>query len=67
MHTATRTERDALGNFDVPASALYGIQTARAVANVPISGLHARDDAALGRVLAPEAMTTPGLPGEDGQ
>jgi aspartate ammonia-lyase len=36
---ATRTERDALGEFAVPATALYGIQTARAVANFPVSGL----------------------------
>jgi fumarate hydratase class II len=34
-----RTERDALGPFDVPADAWFGIQTARARANFPISGL----------------------------
>jgi fumarate hydratase class II len=34
-----RTERDALGPFDVPADAWYGIQTARARANFPISGM----------------------------
>lgn len=35
----TRTERDPLGALDVPAEALYGVQTARAVQNFPISGL----------------------------
>ncbi|MCC6418912.1 MAG: class II fumarate hydratase [Gemmataceae bacterium] len=34
-----RTERDALGDYPVPADAYYGIDTARAVANFPISGL----------------------------
>src|SRR6266536_2288199 len=34
-----RTERDPLGEKPVPATALYGIQTARAVENFPISGL----------------------------
>jgi fumarate hydratase, class II len=37
--TDTRTERDPLGEKAVPASALYGIQTLRAVENFPISGL----------------------------
>jgi aspartate ammonia-lyase len=35
---ATRTERDSLGALEVPADAYYGVQTARAVANFPISG-----------------------------
>jgi aspartate ammonia-lyase len=35
---ATRQERDPLGTLDVPAEALYGIQTLRAVQNFPISG-----------------------------
>jgi fumarate hydratase class II/aspartate ammonia-lyase len=34
----TRTEHDSLGSFEVPADALYGAQTARALANFPISG-----------------------------
>lgn len=37
--TTTRTERDPLGTLDVPADALYGIQTLRALRNFPISGL----------------------------
>ena len=35
----TRTERDPLGERAVPADAYYGIQTARALENFPISGL----------------------------
>lgn len=37
--TGTRIERDSMGEMDVPASALYGATTARAVQNFPISGL----------------------------
>src|SRR5512138_530294 len=39
--TSTRIERDTMGEVRVPASALYGAQTARAVENFPISGLRA--------------------------
>jgi aspartate ammonia-lyase len=35
----TRIEKDPLGEKPVPADALYGIQTVRAVENFPISGL----------------------------
>jgi len=35
----TRTEKDLLGDKDVPANAFYGIQTARALENFPISGI----------------------------
>ncbi|MGQ9879619.1 MAG: class II fumarate hydratase [Armatimonadota bacterium] len=34
-----RTERDSLGEVRVPADALYGAQTQRAVENFPISGI----------------------------
>ena len=34
-----RTERDSLGEMQVPADALYGSQTQRAVENFPISGI----------------------------
>ena len=37
-----RTERDSLGEHQVPAEAYYGIQTARALENFPISGLRAQ-------------------------
>ncbi len=36
-----RVERDTMGEVTVPARALYGAQTARALANFPISGLTA--------------------------
>src|SRR5215211_6821780 len=39
MSVATRTEKDPLGQLEVPAEALYGVQTLRAVQNFPISGL----------------------------
>ena len=35
----TRREKDPLGPLDVPAEALYGVQTLRAKQNFPISGL----------------------------
>ncbi len=38
---STRVEKDSLGHKEVPAHAYYGIQTARAVENYPISGLRA--------------------------
>ncbi|MBB3228890.1 fumarate hydratase class II [Luteibacter sp. Sphag1AF] len=37
--TKYRTERDSMGELKVPASALYGAQTQRAVDNFPVSGL----------------------------
>jgi len=39
MAEAFRGERDTMGEMRVPADALYGAQTARAVENFPISGL----------------------------
>ncbi len=36
----TRTETDSMGEMHVPAAAYYGAQTARALENFPISGLH---------------------------
>ncbi|HWI41155.1 MAG TPA: aspartate ammonia-lyase, partial [Verrucomicrobiae bacterium] len=41
---ATRTEKDTLGTVEVPQEAYYGAQTARAVANFPISGLPPHPD-----------------------
>src|SRR5688500_16061604 len=35
--TAFRTERDTMGEMQVPADALYGASTARAVYNSPVS------------------------------
>ncbi len=37
--TNYRTEKDSLGELQVPADALYGVQTQRAVLNFPISGM----------------------------
>jgi fumarate hydratase, class II len=47
-----RTERDSLGEMQVPADALYGAQTQRAVENLPISNLRfsRRFIAALGTI-----------------
>ena len=39
-----RTERDPLGELEVPAEAYYGVQTMRAVENFRISGLRAPAD-----------------------
>ena len=39
MSDQFRTEKDSLGELQVPADALYGVQTQRAVINFPISGL----------------------------
>ena len=36
--TETRVERDTMGEVILPAKALYGAQTQRAVENFPISG-----------------------------
>src|SRR3954452_213510 len=35
----TRTERDLLGDKQIPANAYYGVQTARALENFQISGV----------------------------
>jgi fumarate hydratase, class II len=37
--STSRTERDSMGEMTVPAEALYGAQTARALENFPVSGL----------------------------
>lgn len=39
MTAQFRTEKDSLGEIQVPAEALYGAQTQRAVLNFPISGM----------------------------
>ncbi|MCH7814070.1 MAG: aspartate ammonia-lyase, partial [Planctomycetes bacterium] len=38
MGTETRIEKDSMGEMQVPADALWGAQTQRAVENFPISG-----------------------------
>src|SRR5664280_232059 len=39
--SALRTEKDSLGTKEIPGHVYYGIQTARAIENFPISGLRA--------------------------
>jgi aspartate ammonia-lyase len=51
----TRVERDALGEYAVPSEAYYGIQTARAVENFPISGLRAPADLIAATMLVKKA------------
>jgi aspartate ammonia-lyase len=55
LNVAARTERDPLGEKQVPADAYYGIQTARAVENFPISGLRAPADLVRATVLIKKA------------
>jgi len=52
--SATRQERDSMGTIAVPASAYWGAQTARALAQAPISGRRMPEALirALGRVKA---------------
>src|SRR5436190_11796511 len=50
-----RIERDSLGELPVPAAAYYGVQTARAVQNFPISGLHAPADLVTATILIKKA------------
>jgi fumarate hydratase class II len=50
-----RTERDPLGELNVPSSAYYGVQTARAVENFPISGLRAPADLVTATILVKKA------------
>jgi aspartate ammonia-lyase len=52
---STRTERDPLGEKQVPAEAYYGIQTLRAVENFPISGLRAQPELIVATVLIKKA------------
>ena len=39
--TGTRIEKDSIGPKEIPANVYYGVQTARAVDNYPISGMRA--------------------------
>src|SRR5437899_2012670 len=55
MPESFRTERDPLGELEVPADAYYGVQTARAVENFPISGLRAPADLIVATILIKKA------------
>ncbi|MFH1732233.1 MAG: aspartate ammonia-lyase [Planctomycetota bacterium] len=63
MSNATRTERDLLGTMEIPAGALWGIHTARAVENFSISGrrihpalIHAYGEVKLAAATANHAL-----------
>ncbi|WP_149193583.1 class II fumarate hydratase [Luteimonas suaedae] len=60
---ATRTEHDSMGELQVPADALWGAQTQRAVQNFPISGRPVPRDfiRALGLIKAAAAEANAGL------
>jgi aspartate ammonia-lyase len=55
MPEGFRTERDPLGDVQVPADAYYGVQTQRAVDNFPISGLRAPADLVTATILVKKA------------
>lgn len=55
MTKATRTEKDSLGNVDVPKDALYGAQTMRAIQNFPVSGRTAHPSLIRGYLLLKKA------------
>src|SRR5215467_3182637 len=52
---AFRTERDPLGELNVPTDAYYGVQTARAVENFRISDLRAPSDLITATILIKKA------------
>jgi aspartate ammonia-lyase len=62
--STTRTEKDSLGLKDIPANVYYGIQTARAVENFPISGLRAHPSLirAIGMVKEAAALANRRMP-----
>jgi aspartate ammonia-lyase len=57
----SRTERDALGDLQVPGDVYYGVQTARAVENFPISGLRAQADLITATILVKKAAAEANL------
>src|SRR5476649_1446051 len=61
MAEGFRTERDPLGELDVPAGAYYGVQTMRAVENFPISGLRAPADLVTATILVKKAAAEANL------
>jgi fumarate hydratase class II len=63
MSEPFRTEHDSMGEMQVPASALYGAQTQRAIENFPISRLRLQRPflRALGMIKSAAARTNAGL------
>ncbi len=57
-NTNYRSEKDSLGSLNVPADAWYGIQTARAVINFPISGRGPDRDFVMAHVRVKRAAAT---------
>ena len=55
---ATRVERDTMGELAVPADAYYGVQTARAIENFPISPLRMPRSVIRGMGLIKRAAAT---------
>ena len=55
MSKTKRTEKDSLGDVSLPADVYYGAQTARAVANFPISGLKSHPTMVRAMVLVKKA------------
>src|ERR687885_29762 len=55
MADSFRTEKDPLGPLAVPADALYGVQTMRALQNFPISGLRPLEPFVLAQVWLKKA------------
>src|SRR5208337_5299342 len=67
----TRIEKDTLGPVELPADAYYGAQTARAMANFPISGLKPHPTLVWGTIVIKKCaalanMATGRLPTEIG-
>jgi aspartate ammonia-lyase len=50
-----RVERDSLGEMELPDAAYYGIQTARAMKNFPVSGIRERPELIRAYVLVKKA------------
>jgi aspartate ammonia-lyase len=55
MAKGFRSERDPLGELEVPADAYYGVQTMRAVENFAISGMRAPADLVTATILVKKA------------
>ena len=52
----TRVESDLIGAREIPASALYGVQTLRGIENFPISKFHLNEYTMLNNGLAIKKM-----------
>jgi aspartate ammonia-lyase len=50
-----RTERDSLGTLELPDHVYYGVQTARAIENFPVSGMRAHPELVRAYVLLKQA------------